>query len=108
MPTLILLACAALPQDPEPATGYDEGFYIRGRDGQLRMEGLLQGNAAAFERGSPHESEFVLRRMRLEFSGEFFRRWLFHIEPNFAEAGGELEGAWAGCQLGEHRLHLGR
>ncbi len=104
----LILACLALLQDPETATGYAQGFFIRGQNAELRMEGLLQVNGNAFERGGPHASEFVLRRMRLEFSGEFHHRWLFHLEPKFAEDGVELEEAWVGIQLGDHRVHVGR
>jgi phosphate-selective porin OprO/OprP len=104
----ITLACLALLQDPEPAAGYDNGFFIRGRSAKLRLEGLLQVNGTAFERGGPHAGEFELRRMRLEFSGEFHHRWLFHLEPKFSEDGVDLEEAWIGIQLGDHRLHVGR
>ncbi len=88
--------------------GYDGGFFIGGKDVRLTMEGLLQVNGLFFERDGPHAGEFQLRRMRLEFSGEFHERWLFHIEPKFTQDGVELEEAWVGFQAGDHRFMFGR
>lgn len=105
-----MLACiivTLVTQEP-PTAGYDGGFFVRTRDVKLTVEGLLQVDYRLFERDSPYASEFVLRRMRLEFSGEFFERWLFHIEPKFTADGVELEEAWVGVQLGDHRVMIGR
>jgi phosphate-selective porin OprO/OprP len=104
----LLMAWACLVQDPGLQSGYDGGFYIRGKDAKLVLEGLLQVNATAFERGGPHESEFVLRRMRLEFSGEFYERWLFHIEPKFLADGVELEEAWICVKAADLLIMFGR
>jgi phosphate-selective porin len=105
-----LLALFAIQEPAKPAleAGYEEGFFIRGKDAKLTEEGLLQMNASVFERDGPHPSEFVLRRMRLEFSGEFFERWLFHLEPNFGAHEFEFEEAWLGFQAGDHRFMFGR
>jgi len=101
---LILLAVAGLLQD----SGYDGGFYIRNKDAKVVLEGLLQVEATAFEKGGPHESEFDLRRMRLEFSGEFFESWRFHVEPKFTAVDVELEEAWLGIKAGEVLVMIGR
>jgi len=108
--SLIVMALL-LPQQetpPEIEAGYDGGFYVKGKDAKLTLEGLLQVNYLLFEEDSPYESEFILRRMRLEFSGEFFEIWRFHVEPKFSAEGVELEEAWVGMQLGDHRLIIGR
>lgn len=108
---IALLLAVALTQEPaKPAieAGYDGGFYVGGKDARLTIEGLLQVNANVFERNGPHESEFELRKMRLEFSGEFFHRWLFHVEPTFAADGVELEEAWVGFKAGDHLFMFGR
>ena len=96
-----------------PLAGYDGGFFVASPDGAYRLtfEGLLQVNANLFERGlEERETEIFLRRMRLEFGGEFERRWLFHLEPKFTESDVDLEEAWVGADLGERgpRLHAGR
>lgn len=106
-----LLAALLLQQEPPKGgieAGYDEGFYLKGKDAKFTVEGLMQTNATAFERGAAHDSEFILRRMRLDFSGEFFDRWLFHFEPNFKADGVEMEEAWVGLQAGDHRFMFGR
>ena len=99
-------------QEQQPKTeieaGYDGGFYIRSKDAKFTIEGVLQMNAVVFEPGGPHASEFVLRRIRPEFSGEFFDIWRFHIEPKFSSDGVELEEAWVGVQLKNHRFLFGR
>lgn len=113
---LILLAACLLQEPPKTQeipkadfeAGYDGGFYVKGRNAKLAVEGLLQVNGVFFERDAAHESEFVLRRMRLEFTGEFFDRWYFHIEPKFVEDGVELEEAWLGVRLDSHLIMFGR
>lgn len=109
MSSLFLLVALAQPA-PKPGidAGYDGGFFVGGRDARLTLEGLLQVNGVFFEPGAAHESEFVLRRMRLEFSGEFHDRWLFHIEPKFTADGVELEEAWIGLKAGAHTVMIGR
>jgi phosphate-selective porin OprO/OprP len=92
----------------ELEAGYDGGFFIGGKNAKLVMEGLLQVNGVFFEPNAAHESEFELRRMRLEFSGEFYDRWYFHVEPNFAEDGVELEEAWVGFKVDTHLFMFGR
>lgn len=115
----ILLALGQEPPGQEPPktqeipkadfeAGYDGGFFIKGKNAKLALEGLLQVNGVFFERDAAHESEFVLRRMRLEFSGEFFDRWYFHIEPKFAADGVELEEAWLGVKFDTHLVLFGR
>ncbi|MFN3485994.1 MAG: porin, partial [Planctomycetota bacterium] len=88
--------------------GYDGGFYVKGKNAKLAVEGLLQVNGVFFERDAAHESEFVLRRMRLEFTGMFFDRWSFHIEPKFVSDGVELEEAWLGLKANTHLFMFGR
>jgi phosphate-selective porin OprO and OprP len=114
----LLLALALLcAQDPTKTqeipkadfdAGYDGGFFVGGKNAKLILEGLLQVNGVFFEPDAAHESEFVLRRMRLEFSGEFYDRWYFHIEPKFTADGVELEEAWVGMKIDTHLIMVGR
>ncbi len=96
------------PPKPDVQAGYDGGFFIKTKDLKFTVEGLLQVNGVFFEPGGPHESEFDLRRIRLEFSGDFFERFMFHIEPKFSSDGVELEEAWVGFRIEEHRFLFGR
>lgn len=93
---------------PEIEAGYEGGFYLKTRDVKLTLEGLIQVNGTFFERSGAHESEFVLRRIRPELSGEFFDIWRFHIEPKFTEDSVEMEEAWLGLHLQDHRFLFGR
>lgn len=103
---------ASPPKTDGPLAGYDGGFFVRTPDDafKLTLEGLLQVQAKAFESGLGRTNEFELERMRLEFSGELDRTYLFHIEPNFTEADVELEEAWIGADLAANgpRLMIGR
>ncbi|MBI4563361.1 MAG: hypothetical protein HY716_01535 [Planctomycetes bacterium] len=116
---LLLALARESPQQEEPPktqeipkadfdAGYDGGFFIKGKNAKLALEGLLQVNGVFFEPDAAHESEFVLRRMRLEFTGEFFDRWYFHIEPKFVSDGVELEEAWLGVKFDTHLVMFGR
>jgi len=115
--TPLVLLLLLVVQDPPKApmlpqadvdAGYDGGFYIQGKGAKLAIEGLLQVNGVFFEPDAAHESEFVLRKMRLEVSGEFYERWFFHVEPDFSEDGVELEEAWVGFTMDSHLFMLGR
>jgi phosphate-selective porin OprO/OprP len=115
---LVLALAQEPPKEGPPKTqelpkadfeaGYDGGFYVKGKNAKLAVEGLLQVNGVFFEQDAAHESEFVLRRMRLEFTGEFFDRWYFHIEPKFVSDGAELEEAWLGLKVDTHLFMFGR
>jgi phosphate-selective porin OprO/OprP len=107
---LLLLAVQVPPEAQEagPPAGYDGGFFVAAGNAKLTLEGLLQVNGLFFERDAAHDSEFQLRRMRLEFGGEFHDRWRFHIEPKFSADGVELEEAWVGLQLDTHLVTIGR
>lgn len=96
-----------------PVAGYDGGFFVQSPDGAFRftLEGLLQIRGTFFERGlEGRSSNFDLERMRFEFGGKFYERYLFHVEPKFTESEVELEEAWIGADLSESgpRLILGR
>jgi len=104
----LLLGLAQEPPRQELQAGYDGGFFVRGKDAKLAIEGLLQVNGVFFEPDGAHESEFVLRRLRLEFTGEFYDRWLFHLEPKFTADEVEMEEAWVGFQAGPHSFRFGR
>ena len=102
----------AIPEEkketPKLQAGYDGGFFIGNPDFRLTVEGLLQVNGTYFDPDKPYVSEFTLRRMRLEFSGDFFDFWNFHVEPNFSEDSVELEEAWVGFHVSQHQFIFGR
>lgn len=95
-------ALAAGPQDsePEPSTGYDNGFFLRSADGrsELVFEGLFQTTVNFHGSDRDPSTDVVLKRMRPEFSGRF-DSLRFRLEPKFTEEEVELEEAWVGTQL---------
>jgi phosphate-selective porin O/P len=130
--TLVVCAAPAIAQDPDPAwdsgtplppeiasdaevpagtADYDHGFRIISADGrnELIIEGLIQVVGRADGARDP-SSDFVLKRIRPEFSGRIDEHYLFKFEPNFTEHEVELEEAWAGMELWEGAavLRVGR
>ncbi len=107
------LSAQASASTATATSGYDHGFFLRSADErhQLTIEALLQVNGRFFEAGLPdRNSEFFLRRFRLELAGHVHRVYRFRIEPNFTEDGVALNEAWIGLQRedSETRLILGR
>ncbi len=91
--------------------GFDNGFFVQSPDGRERLDlgALLQINGNFFERGLENrDSEFILRRMRFEISGEFYQRFIFNVEPKFTESKVELEEAWIGARWEPGELLIGR
>lgn len=118
----LLLPAVAAAQTPEPEVptgaraGYDGGFFIESADGRNRftLEGLLQIHGTFFEPDlGGRESEFDVRRMRLEFGGIIDELYRFLVETKFTSDEVELEEAWIGADLarasdGGPRLMIGR
>jgi phosphate-selective porin OprO and OprP len=94
-------------------SGYDDGFFWETADRSQRFTfgGLFQYHADLFEGGlDGRDTQFDLRRMRLEFGGEFYQRYRFNLEPDFDGDGVELEEAWVGATFAREGplLILGR
>jgi len=96
---------------PAGTVDYDHGFRIISADGrnELIIEGLIQVVGRRDGARDP-SSDFVLKRIRPEFSGRIDEHYLFKFEPNFTEHEVELEEAWAGMELWEGAavLRVGR
>lgn len=87
------LGFASLVQAEAPATlqpaeqvtsGYDGGFFVKSADGNFKLSigGLIQSQGEFYSDGS-RPSEFLMRRARLEFEGEFNDKFSFAFEPSF-------------------------
>jgi len=98
-PIIAVLLAAAVAR--AQSAGYDGGFYVQSEDGRNRLQvgALLQTQARAFQPDRGRETEFVLERMRLEFSGHIDGVYRFMLEPNFATDQASLEEAWIGADL---------
>ncbi len=114
LPVLSILgACAATSPSaaPAPDAGYDGGFVLSSEDGsrELVIEGLFQTTVSAYDSDRTPSTDFGLKRMRPEFSGQV-DALRFKLEPKFTEHEVELEEAWIGADFheGNGRLMLGR
>jgi hypothetical protein len=108
---LIALLAAGVPTSGEKAAprptlppaegGYDDGFFIRSRDGeaQFKVGGLVQFKVRGNDLRRSPQSEFDLERVRPEFTGRFNKRFRFAIETNFGAEEVELEEAWVGIEV---------
>jgi phosphate-selective porin OprO/OprP len=107
---------AAAQVNPQPVAapvfGYDDGFFLRTPDG--RYELTISGRAQFdFDFGGKQripESDFLVRRLRLEFAGRFPGGGRFRFEPNFLPEGTEIDEGWVGFDIrdGNARLMFGR
>src|SRR5689334_2094842 len=109
-----LAACAQeVPKAaPAPAFGYDDGFYWRTPDKEfeLKLSGRAQFDADFNGKNRIPESDFEVRRLRLEFEGRFPGGGRFRFEPNFLPEGTEIEEGWLGFDVlqGDARWMFGR
>jgi phosphate-selective porin OprO/OprP len=84
------------PADQEVKTIYDEGFYLKGKDDQLRISGWLQGDARWFLDSDNHDNDtFLIRRARFDVRGVLEDDWLYRIYATFiGERNGVLQEGW--------------
>jgi len=115
-PTAVVLALVCAPsaraQEPAARTGYDEGFFLRSADGrhELTLGGLFQIDALYYGAERDPETDFVLRKMRLELGFRVEERLIGTLETNFQADGVELDEAWVGFEgdAGRQRWMFGR
>ncbi|MBI5365350.1 MAG: hypothetical protein HZA53_19390, partial [Planctomycetes bacterium] len=102
----------APPPSQAAQAGFEDGFFLRSADGQyeLTVNGRAQFDADWNGSERDPESDFFVRRMRLEFSGRFPGGVRFHFEPNLLPEGLEVEESWIGLDVlgGDALLMLGR
>jgi len=96
---------------PAPVAGYDDHFFLQDGSGRNRLTlgALLQVHGSLFERGSGRESDFFLRRFRLEIGGQVEGFWRFNLEPKFTSDDFEFEEAWIGFEPSDDvKVMIGR
>jgi phosphate-selective porin len=95
-----------------PQVGYEDGFFLRSPDGryEIVIGGRMQFDAIDYGAERVPESDFMVRRMRLEIHGRFPGGMQFNLEPNFKPEGTEIEEAWLGFDVfdANARLMFGR
>ncbi|MBI4766734.1 MAG: hypothetical protein HY787_19415 [Deltaproteobacteria bacterium] len=81
------------PADKEAMTVYDEGFYLKGKDDQLRIGGWLQGDVRWFLDSDQHKSNtFLIRNARLDIRGVLENDWAYRLYATFVGTGVLQEG----------------
>jgi phosphate-selective porin OprO/OprP len=95
-----------------PDFGYDNGFYLRSADGRARFRvgGLFQFDAVHYGARRTPDSEFEVRRMRVELGFSLDEVLHVDLEPNFVPGDVDMEEANVRLELdgGQTRVQLGR
>jgi phosphate-selective porin OprO/OprP len=81
-------------EEKQLRTIYDDGFYLTGKDDQLKIGGWAQADFRGFESGHPGNTEFLTRRARLDFRGVLEHDFAFRVYAGFAGASAKLTEAW--------------
>ena len=84
------------PREESLRTLYDDGFYLKGADDQLRIGGWLQADSRWYlDSGHPESSTFLMRRARLDVRGILENDWGYRLYGTFiGERNGILQEGW--------------
>ncbi|MBI5601746.1 MAG: hypothetical protein HY879_00160 [Deltaproteobacteria bacterium] len=84
------------PVDKELKTVYDEGFYLKGKDDQIRIGGWLQADGRWFFDSDNHNNDtFLIRRARFDIRGILENDWAYRLYATFlGERNGILQEGW--------------
>jgi phosphate-selective porin OprO and OprP len=102
---LALVACTAVAQDSPSVTAGRDGFALSSADNawQLRLRGLIHMDGRWFFDESAlldDDSEWLLRRVRPSFEGQFGARIAFRLMPDFGGGDSQLVDAYVDTVLG--------
>ncbi len=98
------------PEEKELRTVYDEGFYLKGRDDQLRIGGWLQFDSRWYlDSDHPKKDTFVNRRARFDVRGVLENDWGYRLYATFiGERNGILQEGWLEYRkYGSFRIRAG-
>lgn len=84
------------PAEKELETVYDEGFYLKGKDDQIRIGGWLQFDGRWFLDSDNHKNDtFLIRRARFDIRGILENDWAYRLYATFlGERNGILQEGW--------------
>lgn len=66
-----------------PVIGYDNGFFIRSEDIELKLKGYIMWQAYINDRNTVQNNTFMLRRNRLDTQVTFYKDWHVRIDIGF-------------------------
>jgi len=99
------------PEEQRLRTVYDEGFYLKGADDQLRIGGWLQADSRWFlDSEHPENDTFLIRRARLDIRGVLENDWAYRLYGTFiGERNGILQEGWLEYRkYGAFRIRAGQ
>jgi phosphate-selective porin OprO/OprP len=84
------------PEEKRLETLYDEGFFLKGADDQLRIGGWLQADSRWYpDSNHPENNTFLIRRARLDVRGVLENDWAYRLYGTFVgERNGILQEGW--------------
>ena len=84
------------PEEKRLETVYDEGFFLKGADDQLRIGGWLQADSRWFmDSDHPENDTFLIRRARLDIRGVLENDWGYRLYGTLiGERNGILQEGW--------------
>lgn len=75
---------------------YDDGFVFRGADDFLKIGGWGQVDIPIFAGGHPGNTEFLIRRVRLDLRGSLENYFAYRLMSDFAGSEARLQEVWVG------------
>jgi phosphate-selective porin OprO/OprP len=99
------------PEEKRLETLYDEGFFLKGADDQLRIGGWLQADSRWFLDGDhPDNNTFLIRRARLDIRGVLEHDWGYRLYGTLiGERNGILQEGWIEYRkYGAFRIRAGQ
>lgn len=101
---LVWVTCTAVAQDSATVTAGSDGFALSSADGawKLRLRGLVHLDGRGFfdDSAPDDDSEWLLRRVRPSFEGQFGERIAFRLMPDFGGGDSQLIDAYIDTTLG--------
>lgn len=96
MQSILLTEAEETPEEKRLRTVYDDGFYLKGVDDQLRVGGWLQADSRWYlDSGHPENNTFTIRRARLDVRGVLENVWGYRLYGTFiGERNGTLQEGW--------------
>jgi len=82
------------PEEIELRTIYDDGFYLIGPDDLLKIGGWAQFDFRGFEEGHPGNTEFLVRRARLDLRGVLENDFAYRLYGGYEGSSAKLIEAW--------------
>jgi phosphate-selective porin OprO and OprP len=106
---LLISSSEETEEEKNLRTVYDDGFYLKGKDDSLKIGGWLQTGYRAIDKADIGESEFYVRRARLDIRGVLEDDWGYRLYGAFEGSSAKLQEGWLEYRWGGPlRIRLGQ